>query len=36
VETHQDVAYLLAYCHQAGRVLTFRLDRVAGLEVVTG
>jgi hypothetical protein len=36
VETHQDVAYLLAYCHQAGRVLTFRLDRVAGLEVVKG
>ncbi len=34
LEEHHGVTYLRAYCHQAGRVLTFRLDRIQGLEIV--
>jgi len=33
-EEHRGVPYLRAYCHSAGRVLTFRLDRVEALVVM--
>ncbi len=33
-ETHRGVDYLRAYCHSAGHVLTFRLDRIETLEKV--
>jgi hypothetical protein len=33
IEEHRGVPYLRAYCHSAGRVLTFRLDRIASLAV---
>lgn len=33
-EEHRGIAYLRAYCHSAGRVLTFRLDRVEALAIV--
>jgi hypothetical protein len=35
VEEHRGIPYLRAYCHNAGRVLTFRLDRIAAV-MVTG
>lgn len=34
LETQTGTPYLRAYCHQAGCVLTFRLDRIQGLEAV--
>jgi len=36
IEEHHTIPYLRAYCHSAGRVLTFRLDRIAALEPVAG
>jgi len=33
-EEQHGIPYLRAYCHSAGRVLTFRLDRIQALEVV--
>jgi hypothetical protein len=32
VEERRGVPYLRAYCHSAGRVLTFRLDRIEGIK----
>jgi hypothetical protein len=32
IEEHHDTPYLRAYCHSAGRVLTFRLDRIQSME----
>jgi len=34
LETQTGTPYLIAYCHQAERVLTFRLDRIQRLEIV--
>lgn len=36
IEEQHGVPYLRAYCHSAGTVLTFRLDRIQALEEVQG
>jgi hypothetical protein len=36
IEERFATPYLRAYCHSAGRALTFRLDRIQSLEVVAG
>lgn len=35
IEEQHGVPYLRAYCHSAGTVLTFRLDRIQALQPVT-
>lgn len=35
LEEYRNISYLRAYCHSAGRVLTFRLDRIAEMEIVS-